>query len=372
MVRTLLGVNGALQIQDQMQDTIRSMEAGGGGSGSSFQVAEQEARKYVEGIPQPRLVMDALTHFANVETAAEVLRGDVVIHRGFRDMSAQIYGIDINNFSKVSAIASQIVRGELETYRDDPDSVLIGSVLADRLELEVGNSFIIEVPATGESRRYRVGAIYETGATDIDKVRVYIHLSEARSLLKKTTEASYIQVNLWDKNRAPEDAVQMERTLHYSAVDWQYREREWLQVLGALQLLSAIVVMVFIVIAGLAMFNTLAMMVLEKTKEIAILRSMGYERRDISLIFIWQAVIVLAVGAVAGWALGAAATYIISKVHLELHTIIRTSSFVVVWSPWHYLEATVLAVVVVMIASLAPARRAARLEPGDVIRGTAQ
>jgi lipoprotein-releasing system permease protein len=65
-------------------------------------------------------------------------------------------------------------------------------------------------------------------------------------------------------------------------------------------------------------------------------------------------------------------TYGVSKIPLPLTGIFKTDTFVVAWSIWHYVEATVTAVIMVMVASLIPAYRAARLEPGDVIRGTAQ
>jgi lipoprotein-releasing system permease protein len=143
-------------------------------------------------------------------------------------------------------------------------------------------------------------------------------------------------------------------------------------VFRALRISTAVTVSVFTLIAGLAMFNTLAMIVMEKTKEIAILRSMGYTRKDISRIFLWQAIIVLAIGAVAGCLLGAAITYGVSHIRISIRGIFATDTFIVNKSPWHYVAAVTTAVVMVMVASLVPARRAARLEPGDVIRGTAQ
>jgi lipoprotein-releasing system permease protein len=129
---------------------------------------------------------------------------------------------------------------------------------------------------------------------------------------------------------------------------------------------------VFTLIAGLAMFNTLAMIVMEKTKEIAILRSMGYTREDISRIFIWQAAIVLAIGTVLGCLVGAAITYGVSQYPMPITGIFTSHKFLVQWAARHYIEAVVTAVIVVMLASLIPSRRAARLEPGDIIRGTAQ
>ena len=108
----------------------------------------------------------------------------------------------------------------------------------------------------------------------------------------------------------------------------------------ALRMSTAITVSVFTLIAGLAMFNTLAMIVMEKTKEIAILRSMGYTRQDISRIFLWQAAIVLMLGTVAGWVLGAVVTYAISNFPIRIRGIFAADTFIVNWSIWHYVAAT--------------------------------
>jgi len=370
-IKTILGTNGAIRIEDKIQDTMRSMEAGGRGSGSTFNISMRgEGKKYIEGIEEPKLLVRALRRFENVVGVSEVLHGPVIIRSSFKSESVRAYGINLDDHLRVSDLESQIVQGNLNDFRGKPTSALVGREMADRLQLAVGDSFILE--ALGESRRYRVSAIYETGVSDIDRVRVYLNMGEARSLLKKPTGASFIQVNLFDKDRAPQDALHMEEVLRYSAASWQEREKTWLEVFRALRISTAITVSVFTLIAGLAMFNTLAMIVMEKTKEIAILRSMGYTRRDISGIFLWQAAIVLMIGTVCGWVLGAVVTYAISNFPIRIRGIFATDTFIVSWSLWHYVAATATAVLMVMAASLIPARRAARLEPGDVIRGTAQ
>jgi lipoprotein-releasing system permease protein len=369
-IKTILGTNGAIRVEDRIQETLRTMEAGGGGSGSSFQVQQKEGYKYVEGIDEPKITMDALRDFENVSGVSEVLTGAAVLRSAFSADSVKVYGIVLKNHLTVSELASQIIQGRLDDFRDTPSGVLIGAVIAERLQLAVGDSFVLE--SGGESRRYRVSAVYETGVSDIDKERIYVHLTEARSLLKKAYGATFLQVNVYDKDRATLDADHITGVLRYRATSWQYREKTWLEVFRALRFSSGITVSVFTLIAGLAMFNTLAMIVMEKTKEIAILRSMGYTRQDISRIFIWQAVIVLALGTVLGWLLGAGVTYAVSQTPIRIRGIFATDHFIVAWSVWHYVAATVTAVVMVLTASLVPARRAARLEPGDVIRGTAQ
>jgi lipoprotein-releasing system permease protein len=370
-IKTILGTNGAIRVEDKIQDTMRSMEAGGQGSNSNFQIAMRgQGKKYIEGIEEPRLLIDALRRFDNVAGVSEVLHGPVFIRSSFKSESVRAYGINLDDQLRVSDLGNQIVQGSLNDFRGKPSGALLGREMAARLQLAVGDSFLLET--LGEARRYRVSAIYETGVSDIDRVRVYLHMGEARSLLKRSTGASFIQVSLFDKNRAPQDALHMESVLQYSAASWQEREKTWLEVFRALRISTAITVSVFTLIAGLAMFNTLAMIVMEKTKEIAILRSMGYTRQDISRIFLWQAAIVLMIGTVSGWVLGAVVTYAISNFPIRIRGIFATDRFIVSWSLWHYVAATATAILMVMAASLIPARRAARLEPGDVIRGTAQ
>jgi lipoprotein-releasing system permease protein len=373
-IKVILGTNGAVRIEDKIQDTIFAMAAGGhSADATKFEVAaDRESRKYIQGVEDPELIVKALKEFRNVSGSSVVVEGSVIADSSFKNDSAKVYGINLDAHLAVSDLASQVKRGSgsLDEFRTTPQGVLMGKVLADRLRLAVGDSLILQ--AGTEQRRYRVSAIYTTGVSDIDKVRIYLHLGEARSLLKKTTGASFIQVALFDRDRAPQDAAQMEEVLRHGAQSWQEREESWLQAFKALQISAALTVSTIILISGLGMFNTLAMLVIEKTKEIAILRSMGYSRRDISQIFLWLGAIVLTLGTLGGWTLGVLVTYGVSKWPIHITGIFTAETFQVYWSIMHYVVATASAAVVVMTAAVIPARRAARLEPGDIIRGTSQ
>ena len=369
-IKTILGTKGAILIQDKLQATIQWMSAVADNS-SSYLVATKAGRKYIEGIEDPALVTDAVLRFPNVAAVSEVIKGSVLVHGSQRTEAMQVYGINLDNHLKVSDLERQIVRGSLDNFRKTPLSVMIGLETADkRLLVDIGDS--IQIESKGEIRRYRVAAIYQTGVAEIDRSWMYLHIGEARSLLKKTTGASFLQVNIYDRNRAPSDSAHMTEALGYNAQSWQAREETWLDVFYALRISTAITVSVFTLIAGLAMFNTLAMIVMEKTKEIAIHRSMGYMREDIYRIFLWQAIIVLTIGCVIGCLLGWGITEGVSHVPIRIRGIFATDTFIVAKDPWHYIAAVCTAIVMVMVASLVPARRAARLEPGDVIRGTAQ
>jgi lipoprotein-releasing system permease protein len=368
-IRTILGTDGALRIEDKAQATIETIAAGGYESG--FNIEDRSGYKYISGIDYPAQLERTLATFRNVRAYSEVLRGsNVTIRSPFKDDTIQVFGINIDDHRRVSALGNEIVGGSLLDFRAKPGSALLGQDMCDRLHLEIGDTF--QLMLGDQIRRYTVRAIYRTGVEDIDRFRLYLPMEEARSFLKKPTGISYIQVALWDYERAERDAGWMQEVLGYGVASWQHREQEWLQVFAALQLSTGVTVSVFTLIAGLAMFNTLSMIVLEKTKDIAILRSMGYTRADISRIFLWQAAIVLAIGTVLGCGLGVAVTYGLSQVPLQIHTIFTTKHFLVSWSGTYYVEAVATATATVMVASLWPARRAARLEPGDIIRGTAQ
>ena len=330
-IRTILGTDGAVRIQDKLQATMQSIEAGG--YGSPFQIQIKNGRKYIEGIDYPVELEKTLRTFRNVAGVSEIIHGQATVRSSFKDDTVQVYGIYLEDHLKVSDLKNQIASGSLMTFRTAPDGALLGRDMATRLQLGIGDSFQLE--ANHQVRRFRVSAIYETGVADIDKVRLYLNMDQARSLLKRTTGASYLQVSLYDRDRADRDAPWMEEVLKHSVASWQERERTWLQVFKALRISTGITVSVFTLIAGLAMFNTLAMVVMEKTKDIAILRSMGYTRRDISRIFLWQAAIVLALGTAGGCLLGLGVTYGVSLMPLQIRGIFATNHFIVNYSLWH-------------------------------------
>jgi lipoprotein-releasing system permease protein len=370
-IRTILGTDGAIKIEDKFQLTRFSMTAPTDAAGEKFEVElDRSGRKYIEGVENPKLVIEALRKFKNVAAVSEIVQGSVIADTSFKNESARVYGIRLEDHLAVSDLEHQITAGSLEAFRQFPQGVLVGTELARRLQIEVEDTITLQY--LDQRRRYRVSGLYQTGVADIDRVRIFMHLGEARSLLKKTDEASLLQVDLFDRDRAPEDAILMEEVLRHGVQSWQEREKIWLDVFRVLQISAALTVSTIILISGLGMFNTLAMIVIEKTKEIAILRSMGYTRRDISRIFLWLGAIVLVLGTIGGWAFGAGVTYGVSKLPIRVRGIFSADTFQVYWSIWHYVWATATAAVVVMTAAWVPSRRAARLEPGDIIRGTSQ
>lgn len=364
-IKTILGVNGMARVEDRWQQTMRSMEAE---KGSDFRVSLENSVKFISGVQFPQQMMDAIYRFPDVTAAAPVIRGSAMMVANFKEYDSKPYGIDVEKHFQVSDLEEQVIYGSVEEFQRNPYGVLIGERLSRRMNLMPNDTLLLQ--ARGQNSRFRVAGVFETGIEQVDKERVYMHLPAARTLLQRPTGVSFIQINLDDPDKAPEFADRLAPVLSHGVMSWQKREKTWLQVFYVLRISSALTVSTIILISGLGMFNTLVMIIIDKTREIAILRSMGYTRSDITQIFMMQGTIVLGLGVVLGWLFAAGATYGLSNLPIRIRGIFATDSFIVNWELSHYLWAAVIASVIVSIASYFPARRAARLEPGAVIRGS--
>jgi lipoprotein-releasing system permease protein len=299
------------------------------------------------------------------------VEGRTFIRSSFQDEAISLQGIDLDLHLRTTDFAKQVSKGSMDDFRNDPNGCCVGASLAERMNLSAGQ-YVFIIGPNNETRRFRIDVIYETGVWDFDIKNVFVHLRVAQSILHEPYFISFMLVKLADPNRAPEMAAQFRDLFSHSADSWQERQAGNLHLFEALRLSAAIVVSMIILLSGFGIFNVLSLSVMQRTKEIAILRSMGYERGDIAAMFLWQGAGVAAAGIGFGWALGALLTFVISKIPVNFRGILRTDYFLVNWSVTHYLIAAGLALLAVFVASYVPARRAARLEPVETLRGTGQ
>ncbi|WP_269537381.1 ABC transporter permease [Cerasicoccus fimbriatus] len=368
-IDTIVGADSPIRIEDRFQHIDLSIQAADkDGKQSGFIAETDPSRKFIRGIEYPDKLRIAVEEFSDVTAVSEVLKGEARAISKSSEQIARVLGIRVKDHLQVTDLDRQMLWGSLDDFSFNPSAVLLGRKFAERMHVEVGDYILFEY--AGDTRRYKVAGIFETGIEQIDKQRVFMHIGETRALFKKPFGEAIFQIGVRDPNQADRVAERLEETLQHNVIPWQEREKSWLQVFNVLRISSAITVSTIILISGLGMFNTLAMLVMEKTREIAILRSIGYTRQDISRIFLWQGFLVLIAGTICGWAFGAFVTFAISKLPIKIRGIFTADSFIVNWDINHYLWAAVVAAITVMIASYIPARRAAALEPGSIIRGT--
>jgi lipoprotein-releasing system permease protein len=368
-IQTVLGSEGSLVITERFQDQNSHLMAAK--PGESLLIASQQQRKFYPGIQDAYRIIDVLSTFPQVVACSPIVEGRTFIRSSFDEEAVSLQGIDLELHLRTTDFGKQVEKGSIDDFRNDPYGACVGEVLAERMDLHVGQYVFIRGPEN-EIRRFRIDVIYQTGVWDFDIKNVFVHLRVAQSILHEPYFVSFMLVKLADPSRAPEMAAQFEDLLSHVAASWQERQAGNLHLFDALRISAGLIVSMIILLSGFGIFNVLSLSVMQRTREIAILRSMGYDRRDIAAIFLWQGACVAVVGIVLGWGLGALLTFIISKIPVNFRGILRTDYFLVDWSIYDYLIAALLAAIAVFIASYVPARRASRLEPVDTLRGTGQ
>ena len=363
-IDSTLASNGALTLRSRFEPRQTGMFVAAKNSKTTT-----AHRQYFEGISNPGEIMRVSRQFSDVVACSPVLRGTLSARAGFTSATVDLFGIDPALHMRTTNIVEQTFAGDFEDFRNKPNSAIIGYKLAELLDVGVGDS--IELLSPGEEyRRFYVAGLSRTAVGAIDSTRVYVHARVAQMLLHRPYTASMIIYKLRDPSRAPALAEQFETLFQHDAVSWQDREASTLKLFLMLRLSAGITVSLVILLAGFGIFNVLTMTVLAKIKEIAILQSMGYRRRDISAIFLWQGALVAVVGSLIGCGVGALLTFGISKIPIRLRGLISAEHFIVSWGWGQYVSAILLALVSVFIASYVPARRAAQLPPVTTLRGS--
>jgi len=359
-----LGSNGALVLSSRFKPPATGMLVAAKNS-----KAAAANRRYLEGIVDPGGIMRVSRQFANVAACSPVLRGLLSARAGFETATVTLFGVDPATHAEATNLRSQIVDGSFDDFRSNPRSVIIGSRLSEALGVKAGDTLQLLSPG-GEYQRFTVMAVARSGIGSADASRIYTHRRIAQKLLLKPYSASMIIYKLRDADRAPALAQHFEMLFQHEAESWQAREEGNLQLFTTLRMSAAITVSLIILLAGFGIFNVLTMTVLSKLKEIAILRSMGYRRGDISAIFLWQGAMIAVAGSLIGCGLGALMTWGVSHIPIKVRGLLYANYFLVSWDWRHYFWATVLAIIAVFIASYVPARRAGLLSPVVTLRGS--
>ena len=364
-IDSTIGSNGALVVRSRFRPRYEPLAV------SAKSSKERVGRRlYFEGITNANEIMRVSRQFSNVVSCSAILRGTVSARAGFENATVDLFGIDPALHAQTTDILRKLVAGNYDDFRNNTSSIIIGSRLAeDLLQVGVGDTVQLLAP-NGEYWRFSVAAIARAGIGPIDSTRVYVHDRIAQALLQQPSGASIIIYKLRDPDRAPALAQHFEALFQHGATSWQDREESTLQLFLTLRMSVAITTSLIILLAGFGIFNVLTMSVLAKIKEIAILRSMGYRRIDISSIFLWQGALIAAAGSLLGCLLGALMTWGVSHIPIRLRGLLYTNYFLVTWDWRHYVFATLLAILAVFIASYVPARRAAELPPVVTIRGS--
>lgn len=301
-----------------------------------------------------------------------------------------LHGIDPATMGTVSHLPLDMKEGDIAALAEEPaivegdqrrPPILIGNELARTLGAWVGDDVSVVSPQGEASpmggilpkiRTFRVAGIFETGMYEYDSSMAYCALSEAQSLLKMGNAVTGIAVKTTDFFHARDTAARLQTALGfpYWARDWIDMNRNLFSALKLEKVTMFLILTLIILVAAFNIISSLVMVVMEKGREIAILRSMGATRRFVRRIFLWQGVLIGCTGTLIGLGIGLILCTVLDKWHFiqlpgdvyyftTLPVRMQASDFALV---------TLAAAALSLLATLFPAWQAGRLEPVEALR----
>ena len=326
-----------------------------------------------------------------VVAASPAIYGQVMLTSGPRVSGVLVRGVDPDRVNAVIDIQKYMVEGSLQnlkqpqTLRVDDRTVslpglIVGTRLANQLGVFPGSPVQVVSPLGSPTaigvipkvRRFMVVGIFRTDMSEIDSTLVFMNIYDAQKFFELTGAATNIEVRVRDVYQARQIADDIQRKLGfpYFAEDWS---RLWPNLFSALRLEKTVYFLVLLLMVLVGAFNivsTLIMVVMEKRKDIAILQSMGATRESIRKIFLFKGCVIGVVGTILGVLLGLAICLLIEKYHfIELpKDVFLISTVPVRIYLSNYLLVAFASLLVCLLASIYPARQAAKLDPVEIIR----
>ena len=290
-----------------------------------------------------------------------VVAGSALVVRGDATRSATVLGIDLDGYDRIVALRGKIVQGQA---RLGPGEVILGDQLAIDLGVALGERIVLR-NAANQVDTFTVTALVDLGSRELNRRSVYLPLRGAQSLLGLPGGATHVYATVADLFGAERLAVQLARQTGHQVESWMASNAQLLSALDA-QTVSTRLIRAFtalVVMLGIA--SVLVVWVVQKRREIGILRAMGATRAQMTQVFLLQGALVGLTGSVAGVALAALLLWAFSHV---IQGADGLPLFVVGLEPGLALGVTFGATLCGLIAAAAPARRAAQLDPAQAIR----
>lgn len=320
-------------------------------------------------------IKNGLQIVANIEKDPAVLGvspqigSQVFFNKGPIPVAGQISGVDILKEDKLYSLKRRIKSGSMEALLSNPNGILMGTILARNLNVKVGDKLTITTP-TGNLKLVKVVGIYGFGIQTVDGVRCYANMSMVQEILQK--DKSYvtdIHIKMKDSQAAIDYAKVLANQYGYETQDWAEANSAFMTGDKIRNAMVIIVSITLLVVAGFGIYNIMNMNVINKMKDIAILKATGFGGKDIVAVFLIQSIIIGVLGAFLGLLIGFSLSYLLSITPFDAGDFLAVKTFPVIFNIKYYFMGLAFGVVTTILAGYMPARKAAKIDPVAILRG---
>jgi lipoprotein-releasing system permease protein len=340
-----------------------------------------------DGIRDWRPLMQRLATVPHVQAISPGLYGQVLISRGARSGGALIKGIIPADELKIGDLLQSVHQGSIEELSpaasNDPNSIpplVIGGDLATTLGAQVGDSILVTSPQgeltplglVPKYQRFRVVGIFSSGFYQYDSAYAFMRLADAQKLFIEPDLISVMSFRIDDLYKAQEVGKALEQAAGpgFQATNWMEQNRELFRAMKLEQVVTFIVLALIVVVAALNILIALTMMVMEKTRDIAVMMSFGVTAEQVRRIFLLQGLLISASGTALGLIIGYIASILGSHYHF-IHLDASVYSIDTLPFAPRIVDALIVGGVslgMALLATLYPSSSAASVLPAEALR----
>jgi lipoprotein-releasing system permease protein len=337
----------------------------------------------VGGFKDYKAEVDKLRAVPDVVGAAPGIMGKALITSETGESFITLKGVDPALESSVTDIGRAMISGSLDALaghgEEDVSAILLGKDLAGMLGVKVGDPVRLLTPKgtlspmgmVPRTKRLVVGGVFGLGLYEFDAQWGYVALDVAERMLDKE-RADFIQVRVGDMYDAPRIAAQLPDRIgaDYIVQDWADMNQSLFSALSLEKMAISLTIGLIGVVAALNILASLILLVMEKNRDIAILKTMGASARSVTLIFMAQGLIIGIIGTTVGGGLGYLVSSIADRYRLVRipYDVYQVSHVPFVVMPFDFVAVVVGAILICFFATLYPSRQAARLDPAQALR----
>jgi len=300
--------------------------------------------------------------------ASAVQSGQALLSFAGKETPITLNGMLPEDIRFITTIDEHMVRGSLKDLIANRNGILVGEALLEKLSLNFGDNLTL-VASTGQVRTFKIVGTFRTGRRNYDEEQAFVDLKRVQALMNRSNRANIIMIKMDDPQQAQTLAKALEKDIGYKAVSWQEASEDITNTLAIRNMIMYSVVSAVLIVAAFGIYNIISTVVMEKHRDIAILKSMGFRAGDIRQIFLMQGVFLGIAGLVGGLPLGCGFMLGLMQIRFKPPGASEVMQMPIDWGLSQFLIAGAFAFFASVLASYLPARKAAQVMPVDILRG---
>ncbi len=317
-----------------------------------------------------------------VKGATPINYYQILISSKSGDRGAQVKAIDPKSIDKVSNFLETLKpTGTWKRFIGGKNQILIGSAIAESMNLKVNDTITITFPFTKDGRisthpkilSFTIAGFVDTGMYDFDNHYTYISLKNAHTYFNSDEKVKGIEVKLFDANDADRVAKEIRDVLgHYEYPVTTFKEMysNLFRSLEYQKFFIGLVLVIIMILASFSIIGTLLIFVTEKEKDIALLKAIGISRKELMKLFVMEGSVIGLIGIVLGFILSGALLFLINFVDLQINPDIYNISYIPISvKPMEVLIVASIAMVISILSTIYPSYRASKLNPSEGLSG---